>query len=89
MYFCGRIEDTLSENIFEVKEALCLSCNVENLRNFQNVHKEGIVVLTHTAWAAIIISVYGVFSGPSTFNMACSTTLFLSAKEKTITHIHI
>lgn len=47
------------------------------------------MVLTHTAWAAISIFVLGVFLGPSTYNMACSTALFLSVGDKTITHIYI
>lgn len=35
-----------------------------NLRNFISEYKDGIVVLTHIAWAAISTSYSQVFSGP-------------------------
>ena len=37
--------------------------------------KDGIVVLTHIAWAAITTSAHWVFSGPSFGTWHCSSTL--------------
>ena len=37
--------------------------------------KDSIVVLTHMAWAAIVVSAHKVFSGPPKQDVVCSATL--------------
>ena len=56
LYFCIRTEATLSKT-YEKKKKRYAYLVVENVGNFQ-MSKDGIVVLTHIAWAAITTSAH-------------------------------
>ena len=63
-YFCIWIETSLLRHINK-EEALCLSCNFENVGNFQK-NVQGWHSGSHAiAWAVIVISVHSGFLRPS------------------------